>query len=164
MHIADKKMKSSPSPQDMSSDMEDAIAKLTEALELKDIAWKRALADYQNLEQRTKTERQQQIRWAASELVEDMLPTLDHMILALEHFTDPSLKMIVDQFTKTLESHGVTRVETLGKSFDPHTMEAVGTEVGKQDVVIREQQAGYYLHDKLLRPARVIVGQGNVTT
>lgn len=159
MHVADKKMRSSQPQNNGGSG--DVITQLQQELEQKDAAWKRALADYHNLEQRTKSERQQQAQWAASELVEDLLPTLDHLQLALQHFSDPSLKMIADELARTLQHHGLVAVQAVGQVFDPNTMEAVGTEPGEPEIVIREQQAGYNLHGKLLRPARVIVGKDN---
>lgn len=123
-------------------------------------AHKRALADYQNLQQRTQQERQIWIERANSELLSDLIPTLDHLDLALQHFSDPSLKMVANQLLKTLERHGLERLTTVGQNFDHATMEAIDTAPGIKDQVISEQRAGYRLGNAVLRHASVVVGTG----
>ena len=64
------------------------------------------------------------------------------------------------KFRSTLESVGVKPVLALGMAFDPNVHEAVHQDKGPEGMVVGEFQKGYMLHDKLLRPARVIVGNG----
>lgn len=122
-------------------------------------AYKRALADYQNLQFRTQQERAQLIKNAGSELLQDLLPTLDHLDLALKHFTDPSLQMVANELRKTLEQHGLQKIETIGQAFDPSTMEAVDTAPGTENQVVSEQRAGYKLGQAVIRHALVVVGK-----
>lgn len=132
-----------------------------EKLEIAENARKRALADYQNLEKRVREERLALIQSSNKELLLRFLPILDTLILALQHEENSTLKVVIDQFLQTLKSEGITQIKTVGEKFDPMTMEVVTTSQGKEGVVIQEVRTGYLLHDKLLRPAQVIVGSGN---
>lgn len=120
--------------------------------------YKRALADYQNLEKRMREERRTLVLEANKDLLLRFLPILDTLMLAQQHDQNPTLTIVVDQFLNTLKSENVTKVKTVGEKFDPTTMEVVTTGEGKEGIVIQEVRAGYFLNDKLLRPAQVIVG------
>lgn len=121
--------------------------------------YKRALADYQNLEKRVRDERIGLIQGANKELLLRLLPVLDTLFLASQHSSDQSLNISIQLFLDTLKGEGVQKIETNNKEFDPSLMEAVGTEKGKENVVIHEIRLGYMLNEKLLRPAQVIVGK-----
>lgn len=121
--------------------------------------YKRALADYQNLEKRVREDRVGLIKMANREMLLRLLPVLDTLLLASQHSEDQSLKVTVQQFLDVLKDEGVTRVETVGKEFDPNVMEAVGTDEGEEGTVIKETRAGFVMNDLLLRPAQVIVGK-----
>jgi molecular chaperone GrpE len=120
----------------------------------------RALADYQNLEKRVRDERGEVIKASNRELLLRFLPILDTLELAQKHEENSTLKLVIDQFLATLKSDGVTKIQTLGEKYDPMMMEVVTTQMGKEGVIIQEVRTGYLLHDKLLRPAQVIVGDG----
>lgn len=121
--------------------------------------YKRALADYQNLEKRVREERISWIQSASRELLLKILPVLDTLVLASQHSDDESLKISVKQFLDVLKNEGVEKIPTVGKDFNPHTMEAVTTAAGENGKVLQETRAGYTLHDRVLRPAQVIVGK-----
>ena len=121
--------------------------------------YKRALADYQNLEKRAVEQRREWIMSSNRELLLRIMPVLDTLLLAKEHSDDQSLKVSAQQFLDILKAEGVVRIETVGQDFDPHIMEAVSTAEGEDGKVVKEVQAGYLLHDKLLRPALVTVGK-----
>lgn len=131
-----------------------------EKLEIAENARKRALADYQNLEKRIREERIVLIQSSNKELLLRFLPILDTLVLALQHEDSSTLKVIIDQFLLTLKAEGITQIKTVGEKFDPMIMEVVTTTSGKEGVVIQEVRTGYLLHDKLLRAAQVIVGNG----
>jgi molecular chaperone GrpE len=59
----------------------------------------------------------------------------------------------------TLKTEGVEKIETVGREFDPHVMEAVDTVEGEDGKVIEEIRPGYKMQEKLLRPAQVRVGR-----
>lgn len=118
---------------------------------------KRALADYQNLLRRVEGERNQIIRFANKELLEEILPILNHLQEAAQQIQDQGLNIVVGQFKQVLKKHGVEEVEALGKEFDLETMEAVDKQ-GEGNVVIKVMQKGYKLKDQVLSHARVILG------
>jgi molecular chaperone GrpE (heat shock protein) len=64
------------------------------------------------------------------------------------------------KFKTSLEGQGVKPILALGMTFDPNLHEAIRHEKGQEGMVIAEYQKGYTLNDKLLRPARVGVGNG----
>ncbi|MBI1919116.1 nucleotide exchange factor GrpE [Candidatus Microgenomates bacterium] len=121
--------------------------------------WKRAVADYQNLEKRINEERASWIRSASSNLILRLLPILDTLMLAQKHVQDEGVALGVKQLITILEQEGVKPVETQDKNFDPQTMECVATESGERGKVLQELQRGYVLYDKILRPAKVKVGE-----
>lgn len=126
----------------------------------KEEANRRILADYQNLVKRAQDEKRQWLQVAAGDLVGDLLPSFDHLQLAVTHFPDPSLKMIVGEIERVLSQHGLEKMKTVGESFDAQTMEAVDTAVGEKDQVVSEQLAGYRFNGKVIRHAQVVVGNG----
>lgn len=128
---------------------------------------KRTLADYRNLENRVQNERGEWILKANKQLLLNILPVLDTLMLANKHSQgkDQNLNLSVQQFLEVLKQEGVVRIEALGKSFDPNLMEGLGTaEVdpsagsGQEGKVLEELRTGYMLYDKVLRPAQVKVG------
>lgn len=124
--------------------------------------YKRALADYQNLEKRVREERGDLIRSANREILLRFLPILDTLLMARSHSEDKTLAICVQQFLDTLKSDGVTQINTIGKKFDPELMEVITTSNGKEGIIMSEVRPGYLLHDRLLRPAQVIVGNGEL--
>lgn len=122
--------------------------------------YKRALADYQNLQKRVSEERFELIKSANKEILLRLLPVLDTLMLANQHIQNEGLSVSINQFLDTLKSEGVIRVKTVGEDFDPHTMECVTTEEGDENKVLEEVRAGYLLNDRVLRPAQVKVGKG----
>jgi molecular chaperone GrpE len=121
--------------------------------------WKRALADYQNLEKRAVEERNNYISFSNLVLISQLLPVLDNLETMERHLNDTGLKMIVKEFHRILQNEGVEEVEALGRKFDPLTMEAVETVEGEPNIVKEIEQKGYLLKGKLVRPARVKVGR-----
>ncbi len=121
----------------------------------------RAIADYQNLEKRSREERVEWIKSAGKNILLKMLPVLDTLMLASKHSQDQNLLVSIAQFLDALKDEGVTKIETKGKKFDPVLMEAIQVVEGEEGKVIEEIRAGFMLHDKLLRPAEVTVGKKN---
>ena len=134
---------------------EDEYEKKLEECELK---YKRALADYQNLQKRVAEDRINWIRTANQDLLLRMLPILDTLMLAAKHSKDATLQVSLSQFLDIIKSEGVTKIETIGKDFDPLLMEVIETVEGDEGKVVAEVRAGFLLHEKLLRAAQVKVG------
>jgi molecular chaperone GrpE len=145
-----------------SEESADVAPKEDTRLEEVEAKYRRALADYQNLEKRMVEDRREWIRQANKDLLLRVLPVLDTLMLAGMHSEDKSLHISIQQFLDILKSEGITKIETKGKDFDPSVMEAVGTSEGDEGKVIEEARTGFLLHDKLLRPAQVIVGSKDI--
>jgi molecular chaperone GrpE len=123
----------------------------------------RALADYQNLEKRVQTQRQEDIQFAARDLIVKILPILDALEKAEQLLNDQGLQLTVKQFRDVLSSEGVEKFTVLGKKFDPHLMECVeAVESDKEGEVIEEVRAGYTMHEKVIRVVQVKVGKKRV--
>lgn len=125
---------------------------------------KRALADYRNLENRVRNERGEWILKANKQLLLNLLPVLDTLMLANKHSQgkDQNLNLSVQQFLDILKREGVVKIETLGKSFDPNSMQCIETVEGEDGKVLEETRSGYKFGDMILRPALVVVGKKEV--
>jgi len=127
-------------------------------------------ADFENFKKQKNKEKQELLKFGNEVLIKELLPVLDNLERALEHASTTEnvtsivegIKIIHAEFLKILEKYGVTRVEAVGKKFDPNVHEAVFQEV-RDDVepgtVVSEFQKGYLLNGRLIRPSRVIVSK-----
>ena len=120
-------------------------------------SWKRALADYQNLQRRVETEKIEFARYANSTLVLKLLSTLDYLEKVQDYLKDDGLDLAIKEFQNVLKEEGLKEVDALGKEFNPEEMEAVEKIEGKEEKVIEVLAKGYFLKDKLIRPAKVKV-------
>ncbi len=120
--------------------------------------WKRALADYQNLQKRVSEEREKIVSFANAMLILRIIPILDNLQLMQKHSDDAGLKMTIKEFEKILQEEGVKEIEAEGKHFDPEKMEAIEKVEGEHGKVMGILQKGYIYKNKVLRPARVKVG------
>jgi molecular chaperone GrpE len=135
-------------------------ASLEEQLSEMENNWKRALADYQNLQKRAAEEKISFAQYANAAVLRKLLPIMDSLEKMAEHFEDESLNMVLKDFYKLLEDENVEEIGAEGTSFDPTLMEAIEMVPGEQGKVIEVVQKGYTLKDRLLRPAKVNVGLG----
>jgi molecular chaperone GrpE len=131
----------------------------------------RVQAELENYRRRVRKEAEQNRLYQALPLVKDLLPGLDNLqrALAAAESTDDTngllegVRMVAQQFQDALASHAVVPIEALGEPFDPHLHEALG-QIPSPDhppmVVIEEVQRGYLLHDRVVRPSKVIVSSG----
>lgn len=125
-----------------------------------DHKWKRALADYDNLQKRTQSQQTLLAKLASLTIIEKLLPILDDLRRAQEHLHDQGLELVIKQYQELLETEGVTPLLTQNQPFNPHTMECIEAVAGPKDQVIREILTGYTLGDTVIRPAKVEVGNG----
>ncbi|MES1211878.1 MAG: nucleotide exchange factor GrpE, partial [Acidobacteriota bacterium] len=125
----------------------------------------RTLADFDNFRKRSERERQEQRKYALLEPLRDFLEVIDNLGLALSaggsaEDLKRGVEMIHRQMQDLLRRHGVKDVEALGQPFDPALHEAVAREEDptvRKTTVTEELRRGYFLHDRLLRPAMVKV-------
>lgn len=142
-------------------DISEEVEALLKRLEDTENKYKRAIADYQNLQKRVQDERIELIRSANKDLLLRILQVLDTLMLAQQHVQDKNLEVSINHFLDILKSEGVTRIKTVGEEFDPAVMEAITTAEGEEGKVVAEIRAGFMLNDKLLRAAQVTVGKEN---
>ena len=128
------------------------------------------LADFDNYKKRAARDREDIYRYAESDILKDVLPTVDNLSLALDNAKDKEnefvkgVKLVYDGLVKALEGHGAKPMADLvGKELDPNFHEAIATlpnaeiEEGKISNIVK---TGWTLNDKLLRAAQVVVSAG----
>jgi molecular chaperone GrpE len=128
----------------------------------------RTLADFDNLRKRTEREKADFFRYATSAVLKDLLPILDNFDRALEHSVaddefHKGIELIYKQLYDILYKHGMRPIDEVGVHFDPNIHEAVVREEDPSvpsHTVTAILQKGYFLHDRLLRPALVKVAVG----
>ncbi len=131
-------------------------------------SWQRAQADFINYKRRTEQERQDFSRFANANLILSLLPLLDDLSRAFDAVPDnlaahswlDGIKLIERKLRTSLEAQGLAPIKAVGEPFDPNLHEALRQDKGQEGIVIGELQKGYMLYDKLLRPAQVVVGNG----
>jgi len=123
--------------------------------------WKRALADYKNLVERTNKEKKQFIEFANEVLVLKLLAVYDSLEMLGKYNQDQGLLLTIKQFEQVLKEEGLKEIEALGKEFNTNEMEGIEMVAGEKGIVVEVLTKGFYLKEKILRPARVKVGNGN---
>ncbi|HCM37943.1 MAG: Protein GrpE [Candidatus Gottesmanbacteria bacterium GW2011_GWB1_43_11] len=142
------------------AELEKQVAALTIQLDERTNQWKRALADYQNLDKRVGEERIDFVRYAAKNFIVRLLAIVDDFEKAQAHVKDQGLGLALKKLFELLKQEGVEKIDTLGKEYDIHSMEALVTEEGKDDgKVLEELRSGYTMHGAILRPAQVKVSK-----
>lgn len=124
--------------------------------------WKRALADYRNLQKRVEDERFEFLKYANETIIVELLGVLDNFEELLKHNqNDAGLKITINSFIETLKRFGLEEVLVLGNDFDVTTSECVEMVNGEKNKVILVDRKAYKLNNKIIRHARVKVGNGN---
>ena len=128
----------------------------------------RTLADFDNYRKRADREKQDFFKYALAGALRDLLPVLDNFDRALDHAEEGDefhrgVSLIYKQFFDVLTKHGVRVIDEANVRFDPNIHEAVVREENASvpsHTVVQVLQKGYFLHDRLLRPAMVKVAVG----
>ena len=128
----------------------------------------RTLADFENFRKRTERDKQDFQKYAMANVMRDLLPVLDNFDRALDHAEEgddfhKGVLMIYKQLYDILQKHGLKPIEQPGVAFDPNIHEGVMREEDTSvpsGTVTAILQKGYFLHDRLLRPAMVKVSSG----
>lgn len=155
-----------------------AVAELRQKLEKKDKdladmknLYAKSVADFRNLQETTKKDMQKSKDFALQKFAKDLLESLDNFELALKSVKEETLStseevknlyegvsMTRSVFEKTLNKHGIQKIDPIGEMFDPNHHEAT-FEIPQPDkepgTVFHVQQPGYTLNDRVLRPAKV---------
>jgi molecular chaperone GrpE len=125
-------------------------------------------ADFENYQKRAQRDLAQERRYAQTPLATDLLAAMDNLERAMEAArqageTGPLVQgvaMVHAQLLDSLRRHGVSRIEALGRPFDPNLHQAVMQQPSAEyppNTVVQVLEQGYTIHDRVLRPARVAV-------
>ena len=117
----------------------------------------RALADYQNLEKRTKEHNEDERKFAVRDFLMKLMDVVDVLEKAEDELKNEGLSLAVKQLKDLLKKEQVEEIETTGKKFDPLYMDCVESKGG--DEVIEQVRKGYKMYGKVIRVARVKVGK-----
>jgi molecular chaperone GrpE len=127
----------------------------------------RTRADFDNYQKRAHRDLQEERRYALRSFALELLPALDNLERALAAVKEASalskgVAIVQNQLVETLKRHGITRIEPKHVPFDPHRHEAVMQQPAPQqpaNTVLQTLEPGYLYHDRVLRPAKVIVSK-----
>ncbi len=151
-------------------ELKQALAKEKEKAESYLANWQRAQADFINYKRRSEQEREEISKFANSALILNLLPVLDDLERAFAAIP-PNLakrswvegvRLIEHKLQASLETQGLSLIKAVGEPFDPRLHEAIRQDKGKEGIVIEEVQKGYKFRDRVIRPSKVVVGNGEV--
>jgi molecular chaperone GrpE len=128
---------------------------------------KRVAAEFENYRKRVARDQASQAARAHERLVKELLPVLDDLERALEACdsergrVEEGVRLVQRELQEALGKEGLVEIETNG-GFDPHVHEALLSQPSEQDegAILEVLQKGYRLGDRVLRPARVVISQG----
>jgi molecular chaperone GrpE len=132
----------------------------------------RAVADLENYRKRTVREKDELRQYAATRVLEVLLPVLDNLALGLAAAKPAGaemkgliggVEMVMTQLKAALANHGLTEIDPAGEAFDPHRHQAISHQPSATvpaEHVLTVVRTGYALNGRLLRPASVIVSSG----
>ena len=129
---------------------------------------KQTRADFENYQKRAQRDLATERRYAEAPLAGDLLPALDNLERAMAAASQAGdrgtlvqgVELVHNQLLDVLRRHGVTRLEAQGKPFDPNLHQAVmqqPTADHPPQTVVQVLEQGYQIHERVLRPARVVV-------
>lgn len=131
----------------------------------------RTVADYENYKKRLEKEKKEFMKYANERFIKDLLPSLDDLERAIISSNDSSdleslregVQIIYKQLNNILEKYDVTPIEAVGKKFNPNLHEAIMHMPSKnpKNTIIEEYQKGYKLHDRVIRPSKVVISAGS---
>lgn len=125
--------------------------------------WQRAKADFINYKKDEEKHKEEFVKFAAQNLIYEMLRVLDSVEMALKHNGNEGVKEIKNQFIEILRKYGIAEITVeQGSKFNPTEHESIVDEnVDRENLdgtIIEEMQKGYKLFNRVLRPSKVKVG------
>ena len=125
-------------------------------------SWQRTQADFVNIRRRDEEAKQEFLKFANFKLLEELIPVLDSFNIALSA-GHSDLEPLYSQLISVLKGRGLEELEPLGQEFRPEEHEALGivnTDKKEEDQKVLEVlQKGYRLNGRVVRPAKVRVGE-----
>jgi len=124
--------------------------------------WQRAQAEFMNLRKRDEEAKGEFLKFAKADTLSELIPVLDSMNAAIIH-GQKEVEPIRSQFIQILKTHGLEEINPLSETFNPNEHEAVGmlpTNKKEDDHKVLEVfQKGYKLGGRVIRPAKVRIGE-----
>jgi len=160
-----------PKPLDPLKEMEEKVESLQKEAAENHNRLLRVAAEFENYKKRAAREMNDFRKYANESFVKAMLPVVDSLDLAIESSSNDKhannsmvegVNMTLKEILKVFEQFGVKRFESIGNTFDPSLHQAVmqeETDTYPENTVSKELQKGYMIHDRLLRPAMVVVSK-----
>ena len=150
------------------TELEERLTKAEEAAKTHQEAFLRARAETENVRKRSQTEIANAHKFAVENFASELLAVKDSLeaALASENASAESMRSGVEltlrQLKSVFEKFNVTEVAPTGQKFDPHRHQAIGTmeSDAEPNTVVQVLQKGYLLHDRVIRPALVMVTKG----
>jgi molecular chaperone GrpE len=132
------------------------------------------LAEMDNIQRRSKRDVENAYKFSLEKFIKELLPIKDSLEAALNHVETKEqdaalsgIQLTLKQLQSLLEKHGVKPIEPTGQPFDSHFHEAMLIEENAEfapNTIIKVLQKGYLLHERLIRPARVVVSKAKEKT
>lgn len=153
----------------------DGEAELKERLEIKERESSenydrllRTQAEFENYKKRMEREKEDTVKFCNENLLREFLSVVDSLEMALMHGRDSDnpksltegIEMVLTHFLKSLEKFGASSFSSIGETFDPNRHEAmmqIEDDAYEANAIVSELQKGYFLNNRLLRPAKVTV-------
>jgi len=146
--------------------LEDKVKKLENLAKVSNERYLQLQKELEFVREKHRSELIERDKYGIEKFAKDLLEVLDNFERALKHMAEMQgckdayvgVEMIYKQLKKVFEKHGITEIVT--EKFDHHLCEAVGTmatDEVEENTILEVVQKGYKLHDKVLRPAKVIV-------
>ncbi len=168
----EKKKQSEPTTEELKNyiaQLEEKVKKLENLAKVSNENYLQLQKEVELLRTRHREEIQNQKKYGIEKLAKELLEVVDNFERALKHMSQMEgckeayigVEMIYKQLLKVLENHGVKPIEV--DKFDHNLCEAVATvptDQVEENTILEVVQKGYMLHDKVLRPAKVVVAVG----
>lgn len=129
-----------------------------------------AFAEMENIRNRTKQDIEKAHKYALEKFVNELIPIIENLERSIENITIDETKhpvfsgvqLTLQMFIKAIEKFGVKQIDPLHEPFDPKFHEAISTQENSEvepNTILTVLQKGYFLYDRLVRPALVIVSK-----
>lgn len=146
--------------------------RLKAELEAANNQYLRLAADFDNFRKRQAQERESLLKYGAQATLAAMLPVIDNLMLAQKSLSVDSppdtlfksFDMLASQLLESLKASGLTAMSSQSAQFDPERHEAISMvphESLPENTIVDVYKEGYMIHDRVLRPAQVVVSSGN---
>ena len=154
LQASEKKEETEPTETDKVQELGGKLAELNDK-------YLRLYSEYENYRKRTNQEKADLLINGSREMMKAILPVIDDFERALAATEDEGVQLIYNKMMKILEQKGLKAMEVKGEKFDENLHEAItripAPEESQKGLVMDVVEKGYYLNDKVLRYAKVVV-------